>query len=122
MLKVSIEAKLLNLSLVQLRAAALTLRHDLYFPICLNICPEIRHSSSAICREPPGIPEDRLEALRTAFDKSVADPIFIADAKRSGIDITPLDGKSIAKLVDEVMTTPQSVVDRLNKTLAGAPK
>ena len=71
---------------------------------------------------PPGIPEDRLEALRTAFDKSVADPIFIADAKRSGIDITPLDGKSIAKLVDEVMTTPQSVVDRLNKTLAGGPK
>ncbi len=71
---------------------------------------------------PPGIPEDRLEALRIAFDKSVVDPAFIAEAKRSGIDITPLDGKSIAKLVDEVMTTPQSVVDRLNKTLAGASK
>lgn len=67
---------------------------------------------------PQGVPADRLEALRTAFDKSVQDPEFIAEAERSGLEIRPLDGKSVAKLVDEVMNTPQPVVDRLRAALA----
>lgn len=71
---------------------------------------------------PPGIPAERLEALRTAFDKAVADPGFIADAKRGGIDIHPLGGKEIAKLVDEVATTPEAVVERLSQTVADGMK
>jgi tripartite-type tricarboxylate transporter receptor subunit TctC len=71
---------------------------------------------------PPGIPPERLEALRTAFDKSMADPEFIADAKRGGIDINPLGGKEIAKLVDEVATTPEATVERLSKTVAEGMK
>jgi tripartite-type tricarboxylate transporter receptor subunit TctC len=71
---------------------------------------------------PPGIPAERLDALRTAFDKAMADPNFIADAKRGGIDISPLGGKEIAKLVDEVSTTPDSVVDRLSQTIAAGLK
>jgi tripartite-type tricarboxylate transporter receptor subunit TctC len=66
---------------------------------------------------PPGIPADRLEALRTAFDKAVADPEFLALANRAGLEIDPLDGKSITKIVDEVMDTPQPVIDRTRDTL-----
>ena len=71
---------------------------------------------------PPGIPAERLDALRTAFDKAMADPEFIADAKRGGIEISALGGKEIAKLVDEVATTPDSVVDRLSQTIAAGLK
>lgn len=66
---------------------------------------------------PPGVPKDRLEALRTAFDKTVKDPEFLAMADKMGLWIRPLDGAGVAKLVDEIMTTPQPVVDRLRKTL-----
>ncbi len=65
----------------------------------------------------PGVPPARLAALRSAFDKAVADPDFLAIAKRAGLDINPLDGAGVARLVDEVMTTPQPIVDRLRKTL-----
>jgi tripartite-type tricarboxylate transporter receptor subunit TctC len=71
---------------------------------------------------PPGIPPERLEALRTAFDKAMADPGFVADAKRGGIDIRPLGGKAIAALVDEVATTPEPIVDRLSQTVAEGMK
>jgi tripartite-type tricarboxylate transporter receptor subunit TctC len=66
---------------------------------------------------PPGISDERLEAFRTAFDKAVADPEFIAESMNTGLEIRPLDGRAVAKLVDEVMTTPQPVVDRLRGAL-----
>lgn len=66
---------------------------------------------------PAGVPPDRLDALRAAFDKAVADPEFLAIAKREGIEIRPIDGKGVAKIVDEIMTTPKPVVDRTRETL-----
>ena len=66
---------------------------------------------------PPGVPKERLEALRTAFDKTVKDPEFLALADKMGLWIRPLDGAGVAKLVDEIMTTPQPIVDRLRRTL-----
>ncbi len=69
---------------------------------------------------PPGVPPARLEALRTAFDKTVKDPEFLAIADKMGLWIRPLDGAGVAKLVDEIMTTPQPVVDRLRRTLDDA--
>lgn len=66
---------------------------------------------------PAGVPPARLAALRTAFDKAVVDPEFLAMANRLGLDINPLNGAGVAKLVDEIMATPQPVVDRLKKTL-----
>ena len=66
---------------------------------------------------PPNIPPARLEALRVAFDRTVKDPDFLAIADKMGLLIRPLDGAGVAKLVDEIMTTPQPVVDRLRRTL-----
>ncbi len=56
---------------------------------------------------PPNIPKDRLAALRTAFDRTMKDPDFLAIADKMGLMIRPLDGDGVAKLVDEIMTTPQ---------------
>jgi tripartite-type tricarboxylate transporter receptor subunit TctC len=69
---------------------------------------------------PPNVPPARLAALRTAFDKAVADRDFLAIADKVGLTIRPLDGAGVAKLVDEIMTTPQPIVDRLRNTLQDA--
>jgi len=53
---------------------------------------------------PPGIPEDRLAVLRTAFLQMAEDPSFEKDAKRVGLEVKPLDGKQLSELVENVLT------------------
>jgi tripartite-type tricarboxylate transporter receptor subunit TctC len=67
---------------------------------------------------PPNIPPERLAALRAAFDRATKDPDFLAIADKMGLLIRPLSGAKVAELIDEIMTTPQPVVDRLRRTLA----
>jgi hypothetical protein len=66
---------------------------------------------------PPGVPADRIEALRAAFDKAVADPAFKAEAQKLKLDINPMDGRGLQKLVEEILATPKAVVDRLNAAI-----
>ena len=48
---------------------------------------------------PPGIPADRKAALRAAFDATMKDPVFLADAKRLMVDVRPVTGAEIDALV-----------------------
>jgi tripartite-type tricarboxylate transporter receptor subunit TctC len=48
---------------------------------------------------PPGIPKDRLDALRTAFDRMIADPAFRADVGKLRIELDPMGGAELQKLV-----------------------
>ena len=41
---------------------------------------------------PPGIPADRMTALATAFDETMKDPAFNAEAKKLGLDVSPMTG------------------------------
>lgn len=67
---------------------------------------------------PPGVPADRLEILRRAFDATVADPAFLADAKRSNLAVDgPMTGEKLGGFVDELMSTPKSVTDRIQAIL-----
>jgi tripartite-type tricarboxylate transporter receptor subunit TctC len=61
---------------------------------------------------PPGIPADRLAALRAAFMKTAADPEFLAEAKRLNIEISAVSGEQVQKLVDKMFATPQEFVAR----------
>jgi tripartite-type tricarboxylate transporter receptor subunit TctC len=61
---------------------------------------------------PPDVPPDRAEALRTAFDRAMADEGLRAEAKRLDMDVSPLDGKAVAKLVRDLSVTPADVVAR----------
>jgi len=58
---------------------------------------------------PPGILADRADALRKAFMETMADPDFLAEAEKSQLEITPVDGAHIQKLVAEVYQTPPEV-------------
>jgi len=58
---------------------------------------------------PPGVPKERAEALRRAFDKTMQDPEFLADANKAQLEITPVSGEEVEKLVREIYQTPKEV-------------
>ena len=61
---------------------------------------------------PPGVPPDRLAALRGAFDKMVRDPEFIAESLKRGFEVEPMSGAELQKLVAEVMSMNEDVAKR----------
>ena len=66
---------------------------------------------------PPGIPADRTAALRAAFDEMVKDPAFLAEAKRSRLEITPISGAELTDLLTLVYMTPKPIVDKTRNYL-----
>jgi len=61
---------------------------------------------------PPHLPPEALSRLRRAFDAMVVDPAFLADAASRKMDIQPMAGEALQKLVGEVLATPPELVKR----------
>jgi tripartite-type tricarboxylate transporter receptor subunit TctC len=59
---------------------------------------------------PPGVPADRLAALRQAFDDTMKDPEFLAEAQQIQLEIDPLSAADIDKLLVTAYGTPQPIV------------
>jgi tripartite-type tricarboxylate transporter receptor subunit TctC len=59
---------------------------------------------------PPGVPPDRLAALRAAFDATMKDPQFLAEAKRLDLEVRPVSGVEVEKLIKEIYASPPDVV------------
>lgn len=59
---------------------------------------------------PPDLPADRLAALRGAFDKTVADPTFVAHMEKIGLGVSPLPGDEIEALLKRIYATPKDVI------------
>jgi tripartite-type tricarboxylate transporter receptor subunit TctC len=51
---------------------------------------------------PPGIPADRLKALDDAFDATMKDPAFLAEAKSLDLEVHPVDAKTLTELVQQI--------------------
>src|SRR5262249_28095760 len=66
---------------------------------------------------PPGIPEDRKVALRQAFDATMHDPGFIAETRRSGLIVNPVDGAKLDALIPQLDRIPKDVVDAARSTV-----
>ena len=58
---------------------------------------------------PPGIPPDRLAALRAAFDASMKDPDFRAEADKLGLDIDPASAADVDALLRRYAAYPLGV-------------
>jgi tripartite-type tricarboxylate transporter receptor subunit TctC len=56
---------------------------------------------------PPGLPKDRLEVLRSAFDATMKDEQLLADAKRMSLEIDPLPGAAVAAIVAQSIALPE---------------
>lgn len=61
---------------------------------------------------PPEIPKARLAAIRKAFNDTLKDPDFLADAKKRRLEIDPITGEEIEKLINELYQTPKELAAR----------
>jgi len=61
----------------------------------------------------PGVPAERVAALRHAFDLTLADPAFIAEAEKQRLEIRAMSGGELAELVRTVIETPADVREKV---------
>jgi tripartite-type tricarboxylate transporter receptor subunit TctC len=61
---------------------------------------------------PPGVTAEPFAILRTAFAATLQDKEFLADAKRTRIDVVASSGERVQQLVDQLYATPKATVER----------
>jgi tripartite-type tricarboxylate transporter receptor subunit TctC len=66
---------------------------------------------------PPLVAPERLAALRRAFDATMRDDAFLADAKQLGMEINPVRGEDVELLVTRIMGTPAALAQRARDVL-----
>jgi tripartite-type tricarboxylate transporter receptor subunit TctC len=70
---------------------------------------------------PPGIPRERLQALRAAFDATMRDENFLADMKRQDLEVRPVGGTAADALIRDIYATPPAVVKLAIEYMKDAP-
>jgi tripartite-type tricarboxylate transporter receptor subunit TctC len=81
---------------------------------------EFYSAGSAIGRAllaPPGVPADRLAALRQAFNKMVVDSDFLREAERVKAEIDPTPGIEVQKYANDILGASRDIIDRANKAM-----
>jgi tripartite-type tricarboxylate transporter receptor subunit TctC len=92
-------------------------------PVALDLAktPADRQAMEVICTPTemgypsfmgPGVPADRVAAIRAAYVATLKDPEFIAQAQKQSLDITPISGEEIAKTVKHLYALPPEAVTR----------
>lgn len=69
----------------------------------------------------PGVPPDRLAALRAAFDRTMQDPGFITEVKKQGGEVRPASGAEIERIVHALIETPAPVRTRVKAAISARP-
>jgi tripartite-type tricarboxylate transporter receptor subunit TctC len=64
---------------------------------------------------PPGVPRDRVTALRAAFDATMKDPVFLDDARLQHAEIDPVGGEAINALLERVYAAPPEAAARIRE-------
>jgi tripartite-type tricarboxylate transporter receptor subunit TctC len=71
---------------------------------------------------PPGVPEDRRQALRQAFDATMADPDYVAEATARGLEVNPVGGADLDKLLDQLYATPPEIIAEVRAIITPGAK
>ena len=66
---------------------------------------------------PPGVPKERVAALRTAFDTAMKDPATLADAEKAHMEVRPVSGADVQALIEKLYKTPEPLVQRARDAL-----
>jgi tripartite-type tricarboxylate transporter receptor subunit TctC len=61
----------------------------------------------------PGVPSERVSAMRNAFKAVLDERAFLADAEKSHLELQPLEGEEIQKMIDSVSSAPTPLVEKL---------
>ena len=68
---------------------------------------------------PPGIPPARRDALRKAFMDVMKDPAFLAEAKAMSLEIDPVSGEEVTKLIADIYASPREIIDQARNIMSG---
>ncbi|HEY3643218.1 MAG TPA: tripartite tricarboxylate transporter substrate-binding protein [Xanthobacteraceae bacterium] len=68
---------------------------------------------------PPGVPEDRVKALQTAFLAAHRDPQYLEEAARLGIYVSPVSAQDMGRSIEQMARAPPELFDQVRKLLAG---
>ena len=83
----------------------------------------IRQEAGRPFAAPPGTPADRVAALRQAFAETLQDPDFIAEAAKAQLEIEPMTGAEIEKMLAKAYAAPKGIVERAAELVyPSAPK
>lgn len=66
---------------------------------------------------PPGVPKDRVAAFRKAYNSMVASPEFKFQADKRSLELDPLTGEEIDKLITKIVSFPSPVIERAQQAL-----
>ena len=66
----------------------------------------------------PNVPKDRVEALRRAFDATMKDPEFLAEAEKTKLTVGPLPGEELQKLVADVAAIQPAILEKVRAAYA----
>lgn len=78
---------------------------------------EIPYLMSRPFAAPPGVPQDRGQALQKAFLMTLAEKHVVAEASQMGLGITPVSGPDVASLVERIYNAPESALEYLRKIM-----
>lgn len=79
---------------------------------------EIPYFLSRPYAAPPDIPADRAKALQDAFMATHRDPAYLTDAEKTGVEVSPISGAEIRKLVDQIARTPAEQLKRIENLIS----
>ncbi|MGZ8522097.1 MAG: Bug family tripartite tricarboxylate transporter substrate binding protein, partial [Candidatus Binatia bacterium] len=65
----------------------------------------------------PKTPKERVDILRKAFANTLKDPEFLLEAKKGGLEVNPLDGDEVKKVVDSLFALNAQTVAKLSSIL-----
>jgi len=68
-----------------------------------------------------GVPADRVQALRRAFDATMKDKDLLADAEKQGLEANPATGEEMQEMLKKVYATPKDVINRLAEATKDTP-
>jgi tripartite-type tricarboxylate transporter receptor subunit TctC len=75
------------------------------------------HELGRIFATAPGVPAERRSVLRTAFNATMKDPQFLADAAKTKIDVAPSTGDEVEAFIARVVSSPPAVVERAKRAV-----
>jgi tripartite-type tricarboxylate transporter receptor subunit TctC len=81
---------------------------------------ELIYSSETFGRPymmPPGVPAERVVALRRAFLDTLRDKELKADAERMGLEVDPISGEELQALAEKIYATPAAIVERAKQAV-----
>ena len=85
-----------------------------------RILEVVVHNDSLLVRAytlPPGTPKERVEILRRAFQDTLRDPAFLAEAEKTKLEVVPIAGEEIRRTVDGLFTLEPALVAKLRAIL-----